>query len=34
MLISLFNIVIALADDDYIMMMIPLMALYNMGEGE
>jgi hypothetical protein len=32
MLISLFSILNALAYGDYIMMMIPLMALYNMGE--
>ncbi len=34
MLISLFNIPNALADGDYIMMMILLMTLYNMGGGE
>ncbi len=34
MLISLFIVLIALAYDDYIMMMISLMTLYNMGGGE
>jgi hypothetical protein len=34
MLISLFIVLIALADGDYIMMMISLMTLYNMGGGE
>jgi hypothetical protein len=34
MLISLYSVLNALADGDYIMMMISLMTLYNMGGGK